>query len=103
MNAVRASDGEIVWQTQDLGVQLGGSGRIYSTAAVAFGRVYAGDVDTKVYSFDEKTGEIAWTHSAGGYVYSGVAAAETEGHASPPSTSAPTTATSTRSRPTTAT
>lgn len=79
MNAVRASDGEIVWQTQDLGVELGGSGRIYSTAAVAFGRVYAGDVDAKVYSFDEKTGEIAWTHSAGGYVYSGVAAAKTKG------------------------
>ena len=27
----------------------------------------------------QKTGEIAWTHSAGGYVYSGVAAAETKG------------------------
>ena len=79
MNAVRASDGEIVWQTQDLGVELGGSGRIYSTAAVAFGRVYAGDVDNKIYSFDEDNGEIAWTHSAGGYVYSGVAAAKTKG------------------------
>lgn len=78
MNAVRASDGEIVWQTSDLGTGVG-SGRIYSTAAVAFGRVYAGDVDTKVYSFDEKTGEIAWTFTAGGYVYSGVAAAETKG------------------------
>ena len=78
MNAVRASDGEIVWQTADLGTGVG-NGRIYSTAAVAFGRVYAGDVDTKIYSYDEKTGEIAWTHSAGGYVYSGVAAAETKG------------------------
>lgn len=72
MNAIRASDGEIVWQTEDLGV-----GRIYSTAAVAFGRVYAGNVDNKVYSFDEKDGEIAWTHTAGDYVYSGVAAADT--------------------------
>ncbi|MDQ3103146.1 MAG: PQQ-binding-like beta-propeller repeat protein [Actinomycetota bacterium] len=72
MNAIRASDGEIVWQTADLGV-----GRIYSTAAVAFGRVYAGNVDDKVYSFDQENGEIAWTHSAGGYVYSGVAAADT--------------------------
>lgn len=78
MNAVSASDGEIVWQTSDVGTSIG-SGRIYSTAAVAFGRVYAGNVDNKIYSFDEKTGEIAWTHSAGGYVYSGVAAAETKG------------------------
>lgn len=77
MNAVRSSDGKIEWQTQDLGTGLGGSGRIYSTAAVAFGRVYAGDVDDKVYSYDEKTGEIAWTYSAGDYVYSGIAAADT--------------------------
>ena len=77
MNAVRSSDGRIEWQTQDLGTGLGGSGRIYSTAAVAFGRVYAGDVDNRVYSYDEKTGEIAWSFSAGDYVYSGVAAADT--------------------------
>jgi outer membrane protein assembly factor BamB len=76
MNAVRASDGNIEWQTRDLGTGLG-SGRFYSTAAVAFGRVYAGDVDNKVYSFDEKSGDIAWTFSAGNYVYSGIAAADT--------------------------
>ena len=52
MNAVRASDGQIVWQTSDLGSGIAGSGRFYSTAAVAFGRVYAGDVDNRVYSFD---------------------------------------------------
>ena len=79
MNAVRASDGEIVWQTRDLGLGIAGSGRIYSTAAVAFGRVYAGDVDNRVYSYDAETGEIAWSFSAGDYVYSGVAAADTKG------------------------
>lgn len=77
MNALRASDGKIEWQTQDLGVGLGQNGRIYSTAAVAFGRVYAGDVDGRTYSYDAKTGEIAWTFSAGDYVYSGIAAADT--------------------------
>ncbi len=79
MNAVRASDGRLVWQTSDLGTGIAGSGRFYSTAAVAFGRVYAGDVDNRAYSFDAKTGEIAWTFSAGDYVYSGVAAADTKG------------------------
>jgi outer membrane protein assembly factor BamB len=78
MNAIRASDGAIRWQTQDLGTGFG-HGRFYSTAAVAFGRVYAGNADDKVYSFDEKTGEIAWTYTAGNYVYSGVAAADTKG------------------------
>ena len=79
MNAVRAGDGQLIWQTSDLGTGIAGSGRFYSTAAVAFGRVYAGDVDSRVYSFDAKTGEIAWTFSAGDYVYSGVAAADTKG------------------------
>lgn len=75
-SALRASDGAIRWQTSDLGVGLGGSGRFYSTAAVAFGRVYVGNVDGRVYSFDRQTGEIAWTFSAGDFVYSGVAAAD---------------------------
>lgn len=77
MNAVRASDGNVQWQTQDQGSGLGGSGRIYSTAAVAFGRVYAGDVDNRVYSFEQDSGQIAWSFSAGAYVYSGIAAADT--------------------------
>ncbi len=77
MNAVRASDGNIEWQTSDQGTGLGGSGRIYSTAAVAFGRVYAGDVDNRVYSFEQDSGSIAWSFSAGNYVYSGIAAADT--------------------------
>jgi outer membrane protein assembly factor BamB len=79
MSAIRASDGAIEWQTSDLGTGIGGSGRFYSTPAVAFGRVYAGNVDGRTYSFEANTGEIAWTFSAGGYVYSGVAAADTAG------------------------
>jgi outer membrane protein assembly factor BamB len=79
MNPIRASDGAIRWQTSDLGSGLAGSGRFYSTPAVAFGRVYAGNVDSRVYSFDAKSGEVAWTFSTGGYVYSGVAAGRTRG------------------------
>ncbi len=75
MYAIRAKDGAIRWQTSDLGTGLG-SGRFYSTPAVAFGRVYVGNVDGRVYSFDRQTGEIAWTFSAGDYVYSGIAAAD---------------------------
>lgn len=79
MYALRSSDGKTVWQQSDLGVGLGRSGRFYSTAAVAFGRVYVGNVDGRVYSFDQKTGEIAWTFSAGDFVYSGIAAGKTPG------------------------
>jgi outer membrane protein assembly factor BamB len=79
MNAVRASDGAVRWQTSDLGSGLAGSGRFYSTPAIAFGRVFAGNVDGRVYSFDQKSGQIAWTFSAGNYVYSGIAAGQTAG------------------------
>ena len=77
MYAIRARDGKIVWRASDLGVGFGRSGRFYSTPAVAFGRVFAGNVDGRVYSFELESGEIAWTHSAGDYVYSGIAAADT--------------------------
>jgi outer membrane protein assembly factor BamB len=36
---------------------------------VAFGRVYLGNTDSFVYSFVAKTGQLAWRHSTGSYVY----------------------------------
>ncbi|HSR93378.1 MAG TPA: PQQ-binding-like beta-propeller repeat protein, partial [Solirubrobacterales bacterium] len=82
MNAVDAKSGRLVWQTGSLGQGFGTSGEFYSTPAVAFGRVYAGNNDTRVYSFDLHDGTIAWTYSTGGYVYSGQAVAST-GHTGP--------------------
>jgi outer membrane protein assembly factor BamB len=77
MNAVRAKNGELLWQSDSLGQGFGTSGAFYSTPAVAFGRVYAGNNDTRVYSFDRHDGAIAWTYSTGGYAYSGPAVART--------------------------
>ena len=77
MNAVKAAGGKLLWQSDSLGQGFGTSGAFYSTPAVAFGRVYAGNNDTRVYSFDRKDGTIAWTYSTGGYVYSGPAVAQT--------------------------
>ena len=79
MTAVRAKTGEIRWQTQALGPGLGQPGAFYSTPAVAYGRVYAGNNDSRVYSFDAETGALAWTHSTGGYVYSGPTVAQVPG------------------------
>jgi outer membrane protein assembly factor BamB len=78
MNAVDAKTGRVKWQTGSLGQGFGTSGEFYSTPAVAFGRVYAGNNDDRVYSYDEKTGTLAWTHSTGGYVYSGPTVANTK-------------------------
>jgi len=77
MNAVRARDGKLLWQSGSLGQGFGTGGEFYSTPAVAYGRVYAGNNDTRVYSFDQKDGTLAWSYSTGGYVYSGPAVANT--------------------------
>jgi outer membrane protein assembly factor BamB len=62
--------------TQGLSFDRGGP--VYSTPAVAFGRVFLGSIDNRVYSFDAETGEIAWSHSTGDWAYPGVAVADTE-------------------------
>jgi outer membrane protein assembly factor BamB len=77
--AVRTSDGSVKWQTGTQGSSFGRTGRIYSTPAVAFGRVYVGSVDNRVYSFDEDTGELAWSQSTGYWVYSAPAVAAVPG------------------------
>ena len=61
--------------TQGGGFLRGGG--VYSTPAVAWGRVYLGGLDGRVYSFVEKTGELAWSHSTGAEVYPSPAVAET--------------------------
>ncbi|MFP5388767.1 MAG: PQQ-binding-like beta-propeller repeat protein, partial [Thermoleophilia bacterium] len=66
-----AKTGKLIWQTSSLGQGFGTSGEFYSTPAVAFGRVYAGNNDDRVYSFDLKDGTLAWSYSTGGYAYSG--------------------------------
>ena len=82
MNAVDAKTGAIRWQSGSLGQGFGTSGEFYSTPAVAFGRVYAGNNDDRVYSFDQKDGTLAWSYSTGGYVYSGPIVANTPPHRS---------------------
>jgi outer membrane protein assembly factor BamB len=77
MTAIRAADGSIKWQTGSQGASFGRTGQFYATAAVAFGRVYAGNTDGRMYSFDQQTGRLAWSHSTSNYVYAGAVAAQT--------------------------
>jgi outer membrane protein assembly factor BamB len=77
MNAVNAHTGNVKWQSSSQGLGLGTSGAFYSTPAVAFGRVYSGNNDHRVYSFSASDGTLAWSHSTGSYVYSGPAVADT--------------------------
>ncbi len=75
--AIRASNGEFVWRSTTQGLSLGRGGPVYSTVAVAFGRVFLGSIDGRVYSFDQDTGELLWSHSTGDWVYAGPAVADT--------------------------
>jgi outer membrane protein assembly factor BamB len=62
------------------GARLGlGSGQFYSTAAVAYGRVYIGNTDGFVYSFAASDGELAWRTRTDGYVYASPAVADVPG------------------------
>jgi hypothetical protein len=49
------------------------TGTFYATAAIAFGRVYIGSTDGRMYSFSARDGDLAWAHQTGNYVYSSAA------------------------------
>jgi outer membrane protein assembly factor BamB len=46
---------------------------------VAFGRVYMGNTDGRVYSFAQHTGQLAWATGTGAYVYASAAVADVAG------------------------
>jgi outer membrane protein assembly factor BamB len=60
--------GKVLWRGSAQPRLFGGSD-FYSTPAVAYGRVYIGSTDGKVYAFGAATGHRLWSHSTGGYVY----------------------------------
>ena len=72
VHAVRVSNGRRVWEAAPAARALRG-GRFYATAAVAFGRVYIGSTDGRMYSLSARTGRLAWARQTGDYVYSSAA------------------------------
>jgi outer membrane protein assembly factor BamB len=71
--------GHRVWNSATSGRSFGRAGRVYSTAAVKYGRVYVGSLDGRVYSFVASNGQLAWSHSTGNYVYGSPAVARVPG------------------------
>jgi outer membrane protein assembly factor BamB len=70
--ALDAGTGRIVWQASAQ-PRFGSTGTFYATPAVAYGRVYIGSTDGKMYSFGAASGDLRWSQSTGGYVYSSAA------------------------------
>lgn len=75
--AIKASSGQYVWQSSTQGSSFGRGGPVYSTPAVAYGRVFLGSIDSRVYSFDQSNGELVWSHTTGDWVYAAPAVADT--------------------------
>jgi outer membrane protein assembly factor BamB len=80
--AIDAGNGHVKWVAHTQGGGFLHGGGVYSTPAVAYGRVYLGGLDGRVYSYEEKTGTLAWSQSTGAEVYSSPAVADTP-HAPP--------------------
>ena len=51
------------------------AGNFFSTPAVAYGRVYIGNTDDKLYSFEAATGQVAWTYTMPNWAYGSPAVA----------------------------
>lgn len=75
--AIKASSGQYVWQSSTQGLSFGRGGEVYSTPAVAYGRVFLGSIDNRVYSFNESNGDLVWSHTTGDWVYAAPAVADT--------------------------
>ena len=58
------------------GERLRGAGRFYAGPAVAYGRVFIGNVNGRVIALDEDDGEIAWVRVLDDFVYSSAAVAD---------------------------
>lgn len=76
VTALRARDGARRWQTTTPGGPLRGAGRFYAGPAVAYGRVYIGNVNGRVLALSAATGRINWVHGVDDYVYASAAVAD---------------------------
>jgi outer membrane protein assembly factor BamB len=75
--AIRLRGGGVKWTSGSQGGGISGSGNFYATPTVAFDRVYIGNTDGRMYSFEKDTGHLAWSQSTGDYVYAAAVAADT--------------------------
>jgi outer membrane protein assembly factor BamB len=67
LNAVASDVGTILALDEYSGATIWSQqiGHIFSSPAVAYGKVFVGSYDKKVYAFDELTGNLAWTYTTG--------------------------------------
>ncbi len=75
LQAVAERTGRRIWRSGSEGALLG-SGTFYSTSAVAYGRVFLGNTDGRIYAYDQRSGALDWAVQTGAYVYASPAVAD---------------------------
>lgn len=75
VKAYAQADGRVVWSLTSPGPRLRGAGRFYAGPAVAYGRVYIGNVNGRVLALSASSGRLKWVHVVDDYVYSSAAVA----------------------------
>ena len=78
LQAVGEHNGHLLWRSGSEGAVVG-SGTFYSTAAVAFGRVFLGNTDGRIYAYDQRSGSLDWAVQTGAYVYASPAVTNAPG------------------------
>ena len=64
--------GKQVWRASSQ-PRIGRTGTFYADPAIAYGRVYIGATDGKMYSFGATTGKLRWSNGTGDFIYSSAA------------------------------
>jgi outer membrane protein assembly factor BamB len=70
--ALDLHNGKQIWRASSQ-PRIGRTGTFYANAAIAYGRVYIGATDGKMYSFGATTGKLRWSNGTGDFIYSSAA------------------------------
>lgn len=73
VHAFRRDDGRRAWSRESPGTAIAGAGRFYAGPAVAYGRVFVGNINGRMLALDAGTGEVAWVRVLGDFIYSSAA------------------------------
>ena len=73
ITAFAQRDGSVRWQAASPAPRFRDAGRFYGGPAVAYGRVYIGNINNRVVALQADTGKRAWVRTLGDYVYSSAA------------------------------
>jgi outer membrane protein assembly factor BamB len=70
--ALDARTGKQLWRASSQ-PRIGRTGTFYANPAVAYGRIYLGATDGKMYSYGATSGKLRWSNGTGDFIYSSAA------------------------------